>query len=73
MANQHTPPARPLLGTVSAERPTCHLCSWVMDLILGEFVIKRPSAACGTSSHRRMLAEQDTVPKSLRAWLEAAA
>ena len=43
---QHTRPEilRSVHATISAVRPTCHLCSWTWRA--GAFIILRPSGAC---------------------------
>jgi hypothetical protein len=57
---------RPIVGTVTAERPTCHLCSWVWTA--DGFVIRRPSLMCADRDHRNLLTAP-VVP--LEAWLTA--
>jgi hypothetical protein len=55
MPRHPKPEAKPVQSTIHAVRPTCHLCSWVRDLIEGDFFLKRPSLACEEKSHRRLL------------------
>jgi hypothetical protein len=78
---QHTRPEilRHINSTLSAELPTCHLCSWVWrpgdGLLPSAFVIKRPSGNCLVPDpatgrpHRSLL---DAIPSpALVTWFQA--
>jgi hypothetical protein len=62
---QHTRPEilRSIRATISAVRPTCHLCSWTWDLKEATFRLLRPSWSC--LEHRDLFGEDASPPGGL--------
>jgi hypothetical protein len=59
---QHTRPEilRSIRATISAVRPTCHLCSWTWDLKEAKSRLLRPSQAC--LEHRDLFGDEPAIP-----------